>query len=86
MKANAAAAGGGGSGSTENADYYASESLYERMKKYANAGGVSMDYFEKYANQLQQSKPAGSSTINVGGAPPTIMESSERGDSAGSNK
>lgn len=34
---------------THPADYFTAESLYERMKLYAEQGGIPLDYLERYA-------------------------------------
>lgn len=36
------------------ADYFTSDSLYERMKLYAEQGGIPLDYIDRYKAQRQQ--------------------------------
>lgn len=39
---------------THPADYFTSDSLMERMKIYAQQGGIPVDYVERYANSSKQ--------------------------------
>ena len=58
-----AAGGGSGGGGAHHpqqaADYFTAESLHERMKVYAQQGGIPLDYLERYA--------AGKTTPHSGG-------------------
>ena len=43
-------------GGVEDADYYTSASLMERVRQYAAEGGIPMEFVERYASQARSAK------------------------------
>ena len=45
-------------GGSDDADYYTSASLMERVKQYAAEGGIPMEFVERYASQVKSREPS----------------------------